>query len=96
MSTTVKAEATITLTFGESKIELSMADARKLLAELQELVGPKISLPVLPRVEPKKDRDIPFPWDRYPSPLVPPRRPHWSEPMCYRGKYATQEYITLP
>lgn len=82
------AEAKITLTFGETKIELTMDEAKKLLGELQDLVGPKNTIPQLPT--PRRE-DIPFPWDRFPHPI--PQRPHhpkWrgDEVIC-RQRYAT-------
>lgn len=94
MKTEIKASATITLTFGKQKVELTMAEAKKLLSELQELVGPKITIPALPQIEREPAPSIPFPWDRFPNTTpTRPARPNWREnEVTCRGGYDDQRH----
>lgn len=84
------AEARITLTFGETKIELTMEEAKRLLGELQDLVGPKVNIPRINQIP----NEIPFPWDRMPT-VIPQREPYrWrgNDPICRkdpRERFAT-------
>lgn len=77
-----KVESHVTLTFGDTKIELTKGEAVKLMEQLQELVGPKIVMPALPQIE-RIVIEPPYPFPRPIWPRegdnIPPRRPSWRE-----------------
>lgn len=59
-ATPIAGEARITLTIGETKLDLTMEEAKALLQTLQKLVQPVVVQPAPAVSKPQ----IPFPWDR--------------------------------
>lgn len=73
MKTEIKATATIMVTIGKQKVELSMDEAKKLVEQLEPFVGVKTRIEYVP-VETRPSR-----WDKLPE---APVWPHLPDVIC--------------